>query len=176
MDPDSSKKVGLFIINLAMPISILIFVFVIFFMAHEQSWSMVFTIQPEQQVLFLLLTVLSFVNAGLLVAAPRIFSGILNSKENSQDKKLEAATTYQAEVNEHSANHSLFLDYRGDITNGIQSMTIFRFALAESIAIFGFVLSFINQSPLVILPYAFVAVTLQFIFGPLSALIFRNKL
>ncbi len=47
------------------------------------------------------------------------------------------------------------------------AVTIVRMALAESIAIFGLVLSFINQSRLIIVPFAIVALIVQFLVGPI---------
>ncbi len=48
-----------------------------------------------------------------------------------------------------------------------QQLTIARMALAESIAIFGFVLGFLNRAPLVAVPFAAVALFVQFLVGPI---------
>lgn len=145
------------IISAALHVSILIYVGVVFYLASQGGWSFSWSIHLENQILLYALTGVACVTGTLSIFAPRIFKDP------------------QAQVSGDSgAVEPLFFDFSDRITLRIQTITIMRMAFAESVAIFGLVLAMINQSAMVVVPYAVAALLLQILVGGLGS-IFRGK-
>ena len=63
------------------------------------------------------------------------------------------------------AKEPLFFDF-STVTQRIHSLTVLRMALAEAIALYGFVLAYLNQSIPLFYPFAAVGLFLQVLVGP----------
>ncbi len=106
------------IVALALHFSILIYVFVIYFLSQNSNpdeWVMAFRILPDQLMFVIALAAFSLVNTGMAI----FFKPLIP-----------------------------------------------RMALAESIAIFGFLAAFLNHSFLLIVPFALWSLILQIFVGP----------
>ena len=135
------------IVSLAIHFSVLIYVFIIFILARSQAWdpaSWGEMIKPENEILVYVLIALSGIMFFISLMAPQFFRS-----KNSQA----------------SGEGNLILNF-SEFTPHVYTLTILRLALAESIAIFGFVLAFLNQSPWLIVPFALVSMALQVVVGP----------
>lgn len=138
----------LVILSLAMHMSILMIVFVCFLCASQSNWDMGFNIQPENDLLFKILSGVAVVNATLAMNFPKIL----------RDKNADPTVV-----------EGVILDF-SQFSPRLMQLTIIRMALSESIVLFGFVQAFINHSFGVILPYALIGLTLQFLLGPIFGL------
>lgn len=135
------------IISFAMHFSILIYVFIVFFLSQTQGWPVKTWgewIQPDFQVIFYVLVGVAVFNGFLTVIVPLLFS----------PRKPDSTRPV-----------SLFFDFK-NFTPRMFTQTILRLAFSESVAILGFVLAFLNQSPWLIVPFAVVALILQVVFAP----------
>ena len=135
------------IVSIAIHFSVLFYVFIVFFLAKSEAWTPVeFTemLRLEHELLFYILIGLSGVMFLLSLMAPQFIRVADSSRSQPQ---------------------GIFLDFT-NFTPRIFTVTILRLAFAESIAIFGFVLAFLNQSPWFILPFAIVSLIVQILVGP----------
>jgi len=143
----SQSLLTLKITALAIHLSVLIYVFIVFFLAKTQPWENLGwggMIKPEHEILLYVLMGLAGVMVFLTIMVPQLFA--------SKDPQV-------------SKPQSAFFDFN-NFTPKIYTQTILRLAFAESIAIFGFVLAFQNQSPWLIVPFAAVSLILQVAFAP----------
>jgi len=146
-----NNTANLLVIEMAMHFSILIYVFVLFSLAHSAgTWASGWVLKPENQMLLYVFVALSFASSMLVVMAPKF---VANKK------------TAESGLNPGAPAEGIFLDYSQ--TDGrVNKITIMRMAFAESIAIYGFILAFLNQAAWLVLPFAVLALALQVIFGP----------
>lgn len=142
------------IISIAQHISILILILVTLFLAKQGKggWVMGWRVQQTSHVIFLALLATAATMALLGLYYPVI------AKAGKQDDMLN-----DAEVK----GYKLFCDFQV-VDAKLNSLTIVRMTLCESVAIFGFVLAILNQSFLVIVPFALLALVLQFMVGPIA--------
>lgn len=138
----------IYVIAGALHASILVYVGIAYFLANAGGWAMDWRIDPDSAVILYALSGASFMDAALALMAPRVF---FKDPQATQEAPL-------------------FYDF-SQVTPRIQSATIVRMALAESVAIFGLVLAMLNKSFLMILPFAAVGVILQFLVGPFKAVL-----
>lgn len=161
MDQRPTSSANLYIICLAFSFAVISLTFVAFFIAPPQNGNLNWNIKPENEIIYFALTVVALINAMLSIFAPALFAGLLrSSSENKQP-------SYQV------PQKSLLLNF-DPITPAVYLLTLIRLALAESIAIFGFILSFLNESPFIILPYALIALCIQLIVGPLFSKVVKR--
>lgn len=144
----SMKLHPIYIIAAALHVSILIYVGIAYFLANANGWTMDWRVDPDKAVILYALAAAAFMSAALALMAPRIF---FKDPQAAQETPL-------------------FFDF-SQVTPRIQTATILRMALAESVAIYGLVLAFLNQSFLVIVPFAVVGVFLQFLVGPFKSVL-----
>lgn len=144
----------LVIISIAQHISILFLILVSFFLANQGKggWVMGWRVEQTSRMIFLALLAVAATTAFLGLYYPAIV------KAGKQDDMLN-----DAEVK----GYNLFCDFQV-VDAKLQTLTIVRMALCESVAIFGFVLAILNQSFLIIVPFASLALILQFMVGPIA--------
>ncbi|MBX7148404.1 hypothetical protein K1X76_04910 [bacterium] len=145
------------IISLALHFSLLMITGVCFFMGTQNGWVMEFIIQPDKSFFFYAMLMAASVSVLLIVTWPFFTLHPPSTMD-------EAKVYYQER--EKSPFDRMFYDFKNP-TQDILAKTIIRMAGCESVALFGFVAAFLNQAPLLMLPFSFVALTLQFIFGPI---------
>lgn len=150
--------VPLTILSAALHISILIYVVLVFLLAHIGGWSSPWSIHPDNEILLYGLMGAAFVNGMLAVYAPRLF----------KDPKAQASgVPYQEEP--------LFFDFSNTtVTPRMRGMTIIRMASAESVALFGLILAILNQSVAIIVPFAVAGLLLQIAVGAFGGLLIRR--
>lgn len=152
------------ILALAMHVSILIFCGVVFFLASqapiETPWSSSFVLPEGLEILAPAFIGLAFVQAGLAIYFPVVAA------------KNDPSATPDLPANDDQPKSKLFFDF-DKIDAKMMSLTVVRFALAESIAIFGFVLSFMAHTTVWIMAFAFVALVIQTLVGPFGAKLLR---
>jgi len=142
-------------VALQLHLSLFIYGGVLFFLAQNNpDWQMTWQIKESFLLLFFALTLLSLSTASLSILWPLFFG-----------KKEEPLQSLQ------SSSSKLFFDFEKKEAT-IQSQTILRMALAESVAVFGLVLAFLNQTPLLFIPYGIVSLTLQVLVGPFRRNVF----
>jgi hypothetical protein len=137
------------IIALAMHLSILIYIFIVFFMASQGQWARGWILGAGKEVIVMILAFNALVAGALSLFLPRIMKG------------MAPPSTVPHEV----SRAPLFFDFT-DVTPKLQSLTITRMALAEAVAIFGFVAAFLNQAAYWVLPFAAAGLLLQILVGP----------
>jgi F0F1-type ATP synthase membrane subunit c/vacuolar-type H+-ATPase subunit K len=138
------------IIAAALHVSILIYGFVVFLLARSSGgWTMGWNLRPGNEILFYALAGASAMTGLLSVVLPRLL------------RSAAPAPSTPHEVGQAP----LFFDF-SQVTPQLLSLTITRMALAETIAIFGFVLAFLNQAASWILPFAAAGLLLQILVGP----------
>lgn len=145
---------SLAIISLALHFALIIFLFILYFLGFSdgwQSWSTAWRVLPEHQWMLMAFGPLSLSMAGLALFFPKI-----------SPLKDAAAPTAGAVT----PSSGLFYNFT-PLTPAVHTNTIIRMALAESVAIFGFVLGFLNRAPLVAVPFIVFALIVQFTVGPL---------
>lgn len=125
------------IIAAALHATIFVYVGIVFFLGQNQGWVSSMRPRPGMEPLVAALSMASLITSMLAIYFPRIMK----------------------------AGDSLFFDFE-TITPQIQTVTIIRMALAESVAIFGIVVSFTNQMTMIIVPFAVVGLFLQILVGP----------
>lgn len=152
------RSAPLTLIALALHVSILLYIGVVFFLANSGGWISAWTVFPGNEVPFLVMAVFGAVTAFLSLFAPKIL----------KNRGQTASDLSQIE------GEPLFFDF-SDVTKRIRSITIVRMALAEAVVLYGFVQSINNQTPLWILPFAAVGLCLQIVVGPFGAVFFRKK-
>ena len=144
----------LVIISLALHFALLIFLIVLYFLGSSDqwvNWSTGWRIFPENRWLLFAFAPLSLSMAALALYFPRVNPG------SDQDRGVGT-----------EANPSGGLFYRFEpLTMAVQGGTIIRMGIAETIAIFGFVLGFLNRAPLVALPFIASSLLVQFAVGPI---------
>lgn len=164
-DSMNEKVQPLVIISLALHFSILLYVAIVFFYGDKidwlesthqffitgQSWSSDWIIREDKKILFNVLLIVSMATGFLSLLFPRFAP------------KPQGETSSPISPSE---NASLFFDFKKE-DKQITNLTVVRMALAEVIAIYGLVLSILNQSRMVIVPFAAVALILQFLVGPI---------
>lgn len=145
----------LVIISLALHVSLGIYIFIPFFLATQNQWvdwTHGWVLKPEQAMLLWAFVGASAFSAIMVVMIPRLMT-----VSKKPEDPMVAPRRNQGEV---------FLDF-GNFTPRIFIQTIVRLALAESIAIYGLVLAFVNQAPWWVVPFTVAALSLQVLFGPL---------
>lgn len=133
----------------ALHFSILIYVFVVFFMASQGQWTYGWTLGEGKEFIVMILAFNALIAGALSLFLPRIMKG------------MAPPPSVPHEVNQAP----LFYDF-SDVTPKLQSLTITRMALAEAVAIFGLVAAFLNQAAYWVLPFAAVGLLLQILVGP----------
>lgn len=151
--------VNLVIMSLALHLSIAIYVFVAFFLEKSAGWAEGWHITAEKQILLFALSGASIMTGLLAVIFPRLM------KAKAPEPSVASSPLGQEE--------NLIFSFQ-TIDPRTQSLTIIRMALAESIALFGLILAFLNQSAPLILPYAAAALLLQFVVGPIFGKMYRR--
>ena len=167
MSPAKPSFQTIAIVSLAMHFSILLITAITFFLGSTMNWELTLKIKPELQIVCFILSTLAIINALLSILIPTLF------KRESNFETKSTNNFYQNEVCDNTAKKSLFLYYL-NLDQKTFSLTIIRFALAESVVLMGFVLSFLNQSTLAIIPFAFIALSLQIVFSPLLAKVIKR--
>lgn len=147
------------IIALGLHASILIYVFVAFIMSHNEEWIMGWRVAEEFKILFAVLTFVSFLMAAIVFMIPRL----MGLSEANQETILSGS--YISEKNSNEVTPTI------KQTN----VTVIQMALAESIALFGLVLSILNKSFMIIIPYAFFSLAIQFSVSPLRKKLFSQS-
>ena len=138
------------ILAVALHFSILIYVSIAFFLATSSpDWVMGWTLKEEYRILAYVLIAVSIAAGALALSIPKIM-------KNTPPQRM---TPYDA------AESPLFFDF-SNITRRIQTLTILRMALAESIVLYGLILSILNQALYWVLPFAAVGLLLQILVGP----------
>lgn len=142
------------IISIAQHISILVFILVTFFLANQGKggWVMGWRVMETSRMIFLVLLAVAATMALLGLYYPAI------AKAGKQDDMLN-----DAEVK----GYKLFCDFQV-VDAKLQTLTIVRMTLCEFVAISGFVLAVLNSSFLIIVPFAILALVLQFMVGPIA--------
>lgn len=146
-------------VSVGLHVSILVYIFVLFFLGNTGGWPAGWHVNPENRILLFALSGLSIVIGLLAVGLPFFMK-----------KKLVDASTPSSSSHQES---NLILNFQTPDAQ-TQSITIIRMALAEAIALFGFVLAFLNQSAFVALPYAGAGLLLQIFVGPLFGKFYRR--
>ena len=150
------------ILAIAMHFSLVMFCFMSFILSQtNQSTPVEASVESSQtySIYYLVFATISLVNSILCAAVPAVFKRQTNVDPNDFTKKT----------------NSLFLDFN-NVTEELMRLTIIRFALAESVGIFGFVYSFLTKNFFAMLPFVFVALSLQIIVGPfVGKIISSNK-
>ncbi len=142
----------LVIISVAMHVSILIYVFVLYFLSSQRGdWTMGWRVFPEQQTLFFVLTGLGLAEFCIALMLPKFYL------KESGGRPLDPTM---------SGGPGIFLNFE-PLTLRVHQLTILRMAIAEAVAIFGFVLAFMNRSLALAIPYCAVGLILQFLVGPI---------
>ena len=139
-------------ISLNLHLSIVIYVVIVFYLERSAGWPGGWHIDAERQILVLALSGASLMTGSLAVIFPKLM------KAKPPESPVVSSPIGQEE--------SLIFSFQ-TIDARTQSVTIIRMALAESIALFGLVLPFLNQSALLILPFAVASLIIQFLVGPI---------
>lgn len=143
----------------ALHFSILIYIFVIFLLAKSsEGWVMGWFLKEGGNVFLFVFGAAALMAGTFSLLVPRIMKGGSSEMPSTPHEVLEKP---------------LFFDF-SSITPRIQTLTILRMALAESVAIFGFVLSMLNQSSHWILPFAAAGLLLQILVGPFGRFLRGN--
>ncbi|EKD42184.1 MAG: hypothetical protein ACD_73C00279G0003 [uncultured bacterium] len=145
----NAKRLLLITINIALMVSVLIYVGISYFIGMQNGWTSSMQIKEGGQMLVFIFPLLSL----SLIAVSFIIPNFLKPK----DLGVESA----------EIKSFIFLNY-DEVTPWIQKATIMRLALVESVAVLGLVLSLINQDIAWICPYALVSLCLQYVLGPLK--------
>ena len=143
---------SLVIISLALHFSLLIYVFILYYLGYSNHWFLWtpdFRLFPGYVRLFYIFVPLSITMAALALLFPKLAS------RRTQAQNLGAIVP----------SSGLFYNFT-PLTPEIQSHTIIRMAIAESVAILGFVLGYLNHAPLVAVPFVLAGLVVQFLVGP----------
>ncbi len=151
----------LYIIGLALHMSVAIYVGIIFFLSSNGGWVNHWAFQADQEVISYALVFMAINSACLSVLFPRFLKIKISSPKPAYDLGVDETSR-------------LFFDF-SVIDPPLQTLTIIRMALAESIAIFGFVVAMLNQSAFLIVPFAVLGFLIQVAVGPFGKLIGMNK-
>jgi len=127
------------IIAFAMHVSILIYGYILFNLSRAGGWLSSWTIEPEKQIMVYVLAGAAVCSGIVSLVWPRFL-------------KTTPPTP-------------LFLDF-SDVTPQVQKVTIIRMAVAEAVALYGFVASFLTQSLNWFLVFGAVGLFLQILVGP----------
>lgn len=141
---------------LAMHISLLIYAFIVYRLSSGPDWVREWRVKPELEPLFLALCAVSLMAAVGTVYIPFIWAKL---KPRPVGKSLLPPGL------QPSQEGSLFLDYRM-VTSTTVALTILRLTMAESIAVFGLILAFTNESVQILGPFILASLALQLLFGP----------
>ena len=144
----NSPKPGfhpIYIIAAVLHLSIFVCVGIAFFLADTLQWVFSAQLRPEFTFLTGIFVFISLGNALLSLKAPRIFKKLVF--QNANDPMQEQP---------------------------LLTITIIRMALAESIVLLGFALSFLQQNHFWILPFAAFSLLLQCLVGPFTTFL-RSK-
>ncbi len=153
-----NKLKSLQIISAALHLSILLYGLILFFISQSgEKWENSAKISSDYAAIAFILLALSFLNASLALLWPKIF-------------KIEPQSDLPTSPS--NLTHSdLFFNF-DRLTSDMQSSTIIRMALAESIALFGFVLCILHHSLVFYFPFGFLALMLQISLGALRKNVF----
>lgn len=83
-------------------------------------------------------------------------------------------TDYQRMLTDAPTTTSAWLDYAHS-TPRLHTLTILRLALAESIAVIGWVMALLMANALLYIPFAALALLLQVVFGPIVGFVRSNR-
>ncbi len=135
-------------------ISMFIYAGILFyFPQNNPEWEMSWVIKESNYLILFIMVLLSLSAGSLSVLWPLVF-------------KNKSEATFSP-----AASQKLFFDF-DNMNSAIQTTTILRMGLAESIAIFGFAFSFLNQTPYFFIPFGIVALILQILVGPFRKNVF----
>jgi hypothetical protein len=132
------------VIAFAMHVSILIYGYVLFTLSRSGGWLSSWAIAPDKEIMVYVLAGAATVSAIISLVWPRLL-------------KTTPPTP-------------LFLDF-SNVTPQIQKVTIVRMAVAEAVALYGFVASYLNQSLNWFFAFAAVGLFLQILVGPFGQLL-----
>ena len=164
MNTTQPTKQVITIIAMAMHVSILIFFGLVYLLASqapvERPWISSFAVPHGNEIVVMVFTGMAAVLGGLSLFFPVIAA------------KSQKPVISDLPANDDKPKTVLFFDF-DKIDQNMLTLTIVRFALAESIAIFGLVLSFLSQSTAWVMPFAFVALSIQILVGPFGGKLMR---
>ncbi|HEX5036249.1 MAG TPA: hypothetical protein VFX30_03735 [bacterium] len=132
------------VIAFAMHASIIIYGYALFTLSRSGGWLSSWAIAPEKKIAIYVLAGAAVSSGIVALIWPRFL-------------KTTPPTP-------------LFLDF-SNVTPQVQKMTIVRMAVAEAVALYGFVASYLNQSLNWFLAFAAVGLFLQILVGPFGRLL-----
>lgn len=139
------------VIGIGLHVSIAIYVGVVFFLSQGAGWTTQWVIHEDKRLIFNILAGLSTVMALLAFYLPRLLPPA---------SRLPGQPTRVGET-----DRPLIFDFK-IVDQRIMTVTIVRMALAESVAIYGLINAFLNQSLSVVFPFAAGGLLVQFVVGP----------
>jgi F0F1-type ATP synthase membrane subunit c/vacuolar-type H+-ATPase subunit K len=166
MNPSQNPVFTVKILSVAMMVSVLIFFGVAVFTSMQvvggaDMWS--FHVPKGMQVIFMALGFVALVNAGLSAVIHKFLDKAMDKMTGQHSSNpANLPPVYSGEN-----KSSWFYDW-SQFKPHMQTSTIVRLALAESVAIFGLVLSFLSHVPMNMVPFLVLSLVLMYLWSPLG--------